>query len=629
MFVIGTAGHIDHGKSSMILRLTGIDPDRLPEEKARGMTIDIGFAYYDTDDGKRIGIIDVPGHERFVRNMIAGAGGIDAVILVIAADDGWMPQSREHLQITELLGIKYGFVALTKIDMVEPSWLDLVEDDIRDKIKDTFLAKAPIIRLSSTTGDGFDRLKEEINTLSQMVVEREDIGKPRLYVDRSFVLAGMGGVVAGTLRGGTLKVGDDIAVHPARKNGRVRSIQSHNQQVDLTSPGQRTSISLTGIDKEYLSRGNVIMTPELLDDYKDDIVLAMDVTVLPESPIVLDNRRRLLIILGTTEVEGEIRLLDKPIPQGNHGIIFFKPFDPLFSFIGDRAVFRLPTPQVTIGGGTVLDIVNRFPRKKDKPSFAYLSERINLTAETLISSEFKKNTFVNAGRDFLRCNYSRNVIVEEINKLKNTSQLDEYEGAYYQPDSLQAQFDSISDGIKTYLSDNPHLDGVSIDIVAAQTGQTVKNIETILELMCHKNKLSKKGNRYDLPKREITVKGTVKQAADEINNKLIKNRFTPPLLKELIGDNKINREAFDYLLVTGQVVKIGNTLAFSKLAWNEILSLIRTTLNNGEILSVASLRAKMDSSRKFALPILEETDRLKITRREGDARIKGANFEKE
>ncbi|MCP4703154.1 MAG: selenocysteine-specific translation elongation factor, partial [candidate division Zixibacteria bacterium] len=258
MFVIGTAGHIDHGKSSIISRLTGIDPDRLPEEKERGMTIDLGFAWYDTEDGQRVGLVDVPGHERFVKNMIAGAGGIDALILVVAADDGWMPQSQEHLQITRLLGIKHGLVALTKIDLVEDNWVDLVEEDIKDKLKNTFLAKAPIVRLSSETGVGFDDLKKEIANLTGKMINREDIGKPRLYVDRSFVLPGMGGVVAGTLRGGRFSAGMEVSVFPARKKGKIRILHSHNENVANSSPGQRTAVSLTGIDKQYLNRGSVL-----------------------------------------------------------------------------------------------------------------------------------------------------------------------------------------------------------------------------------------------------------------------------------------------------------------------------------------------------------------------------------
>ncbi|MFH2035995.1 MAG: selenocysteine-specific translation elongation factor, partial [Candidatus Zixiibacteriota bacterium] len=329
MFILGTAGHIDHGKSAIIKRLTGTDPDRLPEEQERGMTIDIGFAFYDISNNQRVGIIDVPGHERFVKNMISGAGGIDAVLLVIAADDGWMPQSQEHLQIIKLLNVRYGLIALSKIDLADPSWVELVTADIEEKVKGSFLEGAPIIPLSSITGEGFDRLKEEINKLAEKVVVRDDIKKPRLYVDRSFILPGMGGVVAGTLRGGTFETGQNVAVFPAKKTGKVRIIQSHGEKIEKAYPGQRTSLSLTGIDKEFLGRGNLVSTSEIIEEYPNEPVLAISAELLTESAVILENRRKLLMILGTTEVEGEIRLFgEKPIIPGDRGIIFFKPFQP-------------------------------------------------------------------------------------------------------------------------------------------------------------------------------------------------------------------------------------------------------------------------------------------------------------
>jgi selenocysteine-specific elongation factor len=630
MFVIGTAGHIDHGKSSIIIRLTGIDPDRLPEEKERGMTIDIGFAWYDTPDQKRIGIIDVPGHERFIRNMIAGAGGVDAVILVIAADDGWMPQSREHLQIAELLGVKYGIVALSKIDLVEKNWVDLVEDDIRDKLKGTFLENAPIVRFSSETGEGFDELKEQINVLSQKVIVREDIAKPRLYIDRSFVLAGMGGVIAGTLRGGRLKVGQEVAVFPSRRVGRVRTMQSHNQQIDEALPGQRTSISLTGIDKDFLLRGAVITSPEIINDYPDNGMLSLSVSLIPESKISLTDRRKLLMILGTTEVEGEIRTFDnETISPGGNGIVFFKPFEPVLSFIGDRCILRLPTPQLTIGGGSVLDIIDGFPRKKDMSKFVYLKDRVDLTPEILIVTELANTFFIDKKKDFIRCNYSQGTIDNVIDSLIRQSKLDEYNGRYYLSENVNPIIDHIQLSIKDYLDIRPHLDGLSIDIIADRSGYSVKNLETLLELMCNKGLLVKKGNRFDLAGRIVSVKGEIKMAADSIEKKLLKGEFNPPAIKELLSDNEVDREALDFLIVSGRTVKIGTNLVFHIDKWDEILQTVRSILDKNKNLTVAALREKLDSSRKYIIPILEETDRLKITTREGDVRIKGESFEKE
>ncbi len=629
MFVIGTAGHIDHGKSSIISRLTGIDPDRLPEEKERGMTIDLGFAWYDTEDGQRVGLVDVPGHERFVKNMIAGAGGIDALILVVAADDGWMPQSQEHLQITRLLGIKHGLVALTKIDLVEESWIDLVEEDIKDKLKDTFLSNVSIVRLSSETGEGFDLLKKEINNLTSKMTVREDIGKPRLYVDRSFILPGMGGVIGGTLRGGVFTAGMDVSVFPARKKGKIRILHSHNENVESSSPGQRTAVSLTGIDKQYLTRGSVLSTPEIVSAYPDDEVLALSVELIVESPVSIKDRRRLLLILGTTEVEGEVRVFDgDEIKPGKTGIIFFKPFEPVLSFIDDRYIVRLPTPAITVGGGTVLDILNRFPRKKEQSKFDYLKNRLELTLDKLIDTEFLKSQSVDFKSDYLFSNYSFLEIKREFSERINRSEIIEYYGRAYRIDDLKTISAKVENALKTHLSENPHANGLGIDKIARQVGMPIVSVDPFLELMVQNKQLVKKGNLYDLPDRTVSIKGELKKIADLLESTLSKAEYAPPSLKELIGTDKTKKEAFEYLLVAGRVVKIGTNLAFHSDLWDKILKTISEMLDKGQQLTVATLREKLDTTRKYTLPILEETDRLRITERQGDIRVKGDKFEK-
>ena len=629
MFVIGTAGHIDHGKSSLIIRLTGIDPDRLPEEKQRGMTIDLGFAWYDTEGGKRIGIVDVPGHERFVRNMIAGAGGIDAVILVVAADDGWMPQSQEHLQITRLLGIKCGIVAISKIDLVEKSWVDLVEEDLRDKLRGTFLENAPLVKLSSVTGEGIEELRDEIEILAKKIVEREDIGRPRLYVDRSFVLSGMGGVATGTLRDGLLKVGQEVAVFPAKRHGKIRTLHSHNQQVDIASPGQRTAVSLTGIDKEYLIRGGVISLPNLVDNFHTEGALALSVSLIPESAVSLEDRRRVLLILGTTEVEGEVRLYDtRAIPPGGQGIVFFRPYAPLFSFIGDRFILRLPTPQVTIGGGLVLDMIKQQPRRKDIDQFRYLEKRKILSPESLVLSALEHSLFIDNVKDFLYCNFRQEIIEASIAATVQKGEMAIHGGKYYRPDIITRIIEGIISGMKSALEIRPHIDGLSPDEIARLAGRPIPSLEPILDLMCEKGLLAKKKNRFDLAGRAPTVKGELKAAADQILRKLFETGFSPPAIEELLGDDNLRKEAFAYLLLIGEAVKIGSGLAFHFEKWESIIRIIRGMLDAGETLSVAALREKLDSSRKYTVPILEETDRLKITARQGDVRIKGERYEK-
>jgi selenocysteine-specific elongation factor len=348
MITIGTAGHIDHGKSSIVKQLTGTDPDRLPEEKARGMTIDLGFAFYKTQSGEQIALIDVPGHERFVKNMIAGAGGIDAVMLVIAADDGWMPQSQEHFQVVRLLGVRHGMIVINKIDLVVPEWLELLQAEIKEKLKGSFLAEAPVFKVSAQTGEGFDELRQHLETLPSKLTARSDMGKARLYIDRSFVRPGIGGVVTGTLKGGRLRVGQSVTLWPSLKTGKIRSLQSGNEEVESVLPGQRAAVSLTGIDKEYLTRGGVLSDRADLSYLSDNKILVLAIEMLDEAPLPLTDRREVLIIVGTTEVTGELRLYHTDqIKAGETGIVFFKPADPVYSLVGDHFIVRLPTPMIT------------------------------------------------------------------------------------------------------------------------------------------------------------------------------------------------------------------------------------------------------------------------------------------
>jgi len=291
MIIVGTAGHIDHGKSAIVKRLTGTDPDRLPEERERGMTIDLGFAFYRTPSEEQIAFVDVPGHERFVKNMIAGAGGIDVVLLVIAADDGWMPQSQEHFQIIRLLGVKRGLLVLNKVDLVEPDWLQLLEDDIRQKTAGSFLAESPIFRVSAETGEGFDKLAGFLDHLPASINKRSDYDKARLFIDRSFIRQGIGGVVTGTLRGGSLDVGQTVSLWPSMITAKIRTLQSQNHEVTRVGPGQRTAVSLTGVDRELLVRGGVISGRTDLSFFKEHPVLALSVEMLPESPFPLNDRR--------------------------------------------------------------------------------------------------------------------------------------------------------------------------------------------------------------------------------------------------------------------------------------------------------------------------------------------------
>ncbi len=349
MFVIGTAGHVDHGKSALVLALTGIDPDRLPEEKKRGMTIDLGFAWLSLPDGTEVGIVDVPGHERFVKNMIAGVGGIDAALLVIAADDGWMPQTQEHLEILELLGIKEGIVVINKIDLVKEDWLNLIEDDIKNKLKGTPFEKAVVVRTSAIQKTGVEELSKQIQNLISRLKARKDIGKPRLYIDRVFTMSGMGTVVTGTLIDGSLKIGQEVEIAPEGIKTRIKNLQIYKKQVEAAGPGTRVAMNLIGVEKEKIKRGDVVINPgtAILTNFLD-----VKVTVLPDAPFSLRHGSDLLFMLGTSEILGRMTLLNADqLKPGQAGFARLKLKEQLLARVGDHFILRLPSPPRTLGGG--------------------------------------------------------------------------------------------------------------------------------------------------------------------------------------------------------------------------------------------------------------------------------------
>lgn len=627
MITIGTAGHIDHGKSAIVRRLTGTDPDRLPEEKARGMTIDLGFAFYRTPSGDDIALVDVPGHERFVKNMIAGAGGIDAVMLVVAADDGWMPQSEEHFQITKLLGIRHGWVVINKCDLAQSDWLDLLESDIRDKLSGSFLDGCPILRISAETGEGFDDLRKLLDNCSESIPPRTETGKARLFIDRSFVRPGIGGVVTGTLRGGTLSEGQTVSVWPSLKVGRIRILHSHGEEVSAAGPGQRTAVSLTGVDKELLIRGGVISERIDLSYFQDNRVLALQVRMTPNAPLPITDRRRALIIVGTTEAEGEIRIFDNDqLGPSSTGIVFFRPDEPIYALAGDHFIVRLPTPMVTLGGGTVLDHIPSFPRRKQLGRLGYLSLRLEQSTSKWIESEFRKLCAVK--RDSFLSSFV--ITFEERDKAVQLG-LDDgtigSRGEYlYDKNFMAEQSSLLYQRIEKQFSEHSHLTRINLETVTALSDWPEEITSVIIDVLVDKNKLSRDGNRIAIAGRETSLSGAVKQAYEKIMAELREDKYAPPSLSNLSSGGKNFQQAIGYIFESGEGSKCGSEFIFLKPVWDEILLFVREILTDKDELRPADLREKFGFSRKYAIPILEETDRLKLTRRDGDLRRKGELF---
>ncbi|MDP2960039.1 MAG: selenocysteine-specific translation elongation factor, partial [candidate division Zixibacteria bacterium] len=352
------------------------------------MTIDLGFAWLPLTDGTELGIVDVPGHERFVKNMIAGVGGIDAALLIIAADDGWMPQTQEHLEILELLGVKEGIVVINKIDLVKEDWLNLIEEDIKQKLKGTSLENAVIVKTSATQKTGIDELNEQIQKLVSKLKVRKDINKPRLYIDRVFTMTGMGTVVTGTLIDGSFKVGQEVEIAPQGIKTRIKNLQKYKKQVEIAGPGTRVALNLIGVEKEKIKRGDVVINPEtaILTSFLD-----VKVNMIPDAPYNLKHGSDLLFMLGTKEIIGRVILLDAGarkfeslLKPGQSGFARIKLKEPVLARIGDHFILRLPTPAKTLGGGVVLDIFPSKLKRKDKELITFLARRENLEISELI-----------------------------------------------------------------------------------------------------------------------------------------------------------------------------------------------------------------------------------------------------
>ncbi|HVP06890.1 MAG TPA: selenocysteine-specific translation elongation factor [Candidatus Acidoferrum sp.] len=630
MIVIGTAGHIDHGKSAIVKRLTGTDPDRLPEEQARGMTIDLGFAFYTTPDNEHIALVDVPGHERFVKNMIAGAGGIDVVMLVIAADDGWMPQSQEHFQIVKLLGIKSGMIVINKIDMVEPDWVDLLENEIRAKVEGSFLGDSPIFRVSAIRGDGFDKLTAHLNQLPKQIAAKRDIGKARLYIDRSFVRAGIGGVVTGTLRGGALSVQQTVSVWPAAVTGKVRSLQTHGEDVTMVNPGQRTAVALSGIEKELLIRGGVISDRPDLTYFVDHSVLALSVEMLADAPVALKDRRRILLIVGTTEAEGEVRIFEtSEIKPGARGVVFFRPDDPVYTLVGDRFIIRLPTPMVTLGGGMVLDHLLHFPRRRDLASLDYLLLRSSGALDDIIMSELKKTCLAPQDNLLRESDFSHSDISAAVERLAAARTLGRLKTWIFHTQFLEQAVIDFKTRMEQYLREHPHLKGLAIEQINDLSAFPEVTTAALIEFLLSRGELEKIVDRYNLAGRGMSLKGAIKEAHDRIMAELKANPFAPPTLASLAAPGKNHQQAIKFILESGEGYKCGSEFIFLSESWREIVGYIKERIHSAGRLQVTDLRDRFGFSRKFAIPILEETDRIGLTKREGDVRVKGARFESE
>jgi selenocysteine-specific elongation factor len=627
--VMGTAGHIDHGKTQLIKTLTGIDTDRLKEEKERGITIDLGFAHLRCQDGTEVGVIDVPGHERFVRNMLAGVGGIDLVMLVIAADEGVMPQTREHLAICQLLHIKEGLVALTKADLVDEDWLELVSEDTREFLKGTFLEGKPIVPVSAKTGQGIDELKHILQALVARVPPKQLEGKFRLPVDRVFTIRGFGTVVTGTLFSGMIRVEDRVEIYPKGIEAKVRGLQVHNASTPEAVAGQRTAINLQGIDKVELERGDALGHP---GEFAPTFMLDAVFQHLADAPRPLRHRARVRLHIGTSEIMGRVILLDRDeLAPGEETYVQFRLEAPAIALPRDRFVIRSYSPVQTIGGGMVLDAQPAKHRRGD----AGLAAHFRLLAEGS-SEEIFAHHLKQAAHQGLRLSefLPRTELSEaRLRQVATTLQragwaraVNAEMGWYLHVEALDILKRELQRYLETYHRQNPLKPNISIEELRAKVRSLGERVCLMaLEELRQQGAVVVERDRVRLATHQVALDDTRERLLNELEAEFLAAGYQPPRVEELFDKLNIgkghDKALLQVLLDQGRAVRLKDNVVFHRSNLVKAESLLVQYLRDHREITPIEFKDLLGVSRKYAIPLLEYFDGQKLTMRVGDKRI--------
>jgi len=606
-FVVGTAGHIDHGKSTLITALTGIDPDRLAEEKRRGMTIDLGFANLTLPSGREIGIVDVPGHARFMRNMLAGAHGLDAVLLVVAADEGVMPQTREHLEIVDLLEVRRGIVVLTKVDLVDREWLELVKADVREAIKGTSIEGAPMIAVSAVTNEGMADLLTALDDLLGRIEPRTDLGRPRLPIDRVFTMTGFGTVVTGTLVDGSLKVGDEMEVSPGGLAVRIRGLQRHNKAAEEVGPGSRVAANLSGVDKSDIARGDVLARPRAVQPVRRiDARLRVLGSAAP-----LRHGAEVLLHTGTAEVGGRVIVLDgDALAPGAEGWVQLYLERPVAAAEGDRFVLRVPSPATTVAGGTFVDVN---PRKHPRHDSVVRESLVRRAAGNVLDEELRK--------------YPRGVTVTALLKATVGPESDvgrlnarRFGDWIYSVDAWGAIASRATDELQSYHGAFPLRPGMAREELRSRLGVPAASFGAVVQGLVEDGLAVERNGWLAAPGHEVALE-TDAGPASALLEALGRQPFAPPSLPEAMQQTGATAEIVRALAHRGDIVRVSDDIAFTKDAYESAVSLVREIVASSGSVTVAQVRDRMGASRRPVVALLEYLDAQRITRRVGDTRL--------
>lgn len=641
MSCIGTAGHIDHGKSTLVKALTGIDPDRLAEEKERGMTIDLGFAWLTLPNGREVSIVDVPGHEGFIKNMLAGVGGIDAALLVVAADEGVMPQTREHLAILDLLRVRRGVVALTKADLVDAEWLELVREEVDEQLKPTTLAGAPIIPVSAYTRQGLPELLAQLERILDEAQERQDIARPRLPVDRVFTMTGFGTVVTGTLLDGTFRPGQEVEVLPQGLKTRIRSLQTHRHQVDVAVPGSRVAINLANVPRTELARGDVVALPGQL---QPTMLFDARIQLLADAARPLAHNTLVDFYSGSQEVPAKVRLLDvEESKPGQSAWAQLRLSRPAVVARRDRFILRISSPSMTIGGGEVIDVQPRYHRRFQQTVLTVLETLAQGSPEELVLAALdRRRQSSRAGTksphgllgyelaDIAKqSNLPQDVTRQTLETLLTERQVRRIGTLWF----AQTVWDALSEEAVRLVGEQHHQyplrSGLSKEEWRTRLNLPPRMASEIFLALQEEGKLAEvtgttgtTGGYIRLPDFVPAFTTAQQQQVEQLLRKFHENPYTPPGRAE--AEAFVGAEVLAALIEQGTLVKLGGSadaVLFLRESYAEALTKLVAYLREHGEMTAAEARDVLGTTRKYILPLLEHMDERRLTRRMGDVRV--------
>jgi len=628
--ILGTAGHIDHGKTTLIKALTGIDTDRLKEEKERGITIELGFAHLTLPNGQELGIVDVPGHEKFVRHMVAGATGIDIVALVVAADEGVMPQTREHLEICELLKVKQGLVVLTKTDMVEDGdWLDLVQEDIHDFLQGTFLASAPIIPVSAARGEGLEQLLEKLQILSETVEPRPSSGDFRLAVDRVFTMKGFGTVVTGTAISGKTETGDTLLVYPQMVKTKVRGIQVHNREVNKAVSGQRTAINLQGLEKAALERGNVLATPDsLVSSYMVDVRLQH----LENAPRVLKNRAKVRFHTGTSEIIGTLILLDTDeLKPGASAYAQVRLDKQVVVRNGDRFVLRSYSPMQTIGGGQILHPTPKKRKRMVAETLEALAVLERGESGEMLDLYLKEGGSGGIGERALSilANVSQKELrglLQDMMSRGEAIQFDREIPRFVHREAFENLRQLLLGHLDAFHRKEPLRAGINKEELFGRLprGADAKLFNELIQRLTRQGEIIQEKDLVRLSSHQIALAGKQDEVREKIESIYREAGLQPPFFREVahslgVPDGEA-RQILTWMLEQGLLIKVKEDMYFHFGAIDELKQQLLDLFEKQEEISTPQFKELTQTSRKYTIPLLEFLDTTRFTIRVGDVR---------